>query len=344
MRQLLNTLYVTTPDAWLRLEGETVVVEVNREKKLQIPLHHLGSIVTFGNTMLSPQLLSRCMEDGRSVVGLDRNGRFTYRVEGPVSGNVLLRRAQHEVHSDPRRSLELARAFIAGKLQNARKSLLRSSRDTKNDSDCAFLKATAKKLTDSIREIPKKQTQESLRGLEGDASKAYFSAFASMVSSDARKIFSFRERTRRPPRDPVNALLSFLYVLLTHDCRSALEGVGLDPQIGFFHALRSGRPSLALDTVEEFRPILADRLAITLINRGQVRSSDFEPREGGAVYLNESGRKTVIAEYQRRKQSEVKHSLLKHPVSFGLLPHLQARLLARTLRGETEGYLPFLMK
>ena len=304
MKQLLNTLYVTLPDAWLRLEGETVVVEVQHEKKLQVPLHHLGSIVAFGNTMLSPQLLRRCMEDGRGVVGLDRNGRFMYRVEGPVSGNVLLRRAQHEAHGDPERALGLARAFVAGKLQNARQVLLRGSRDAKTEDDRASLKAAAQELEKSIRELPRKRAPESLRGLEGEASKTYFAAFTTLMRPEARETFAFTERTRRPPRDPVNALLSFLYVLLTHDCRSALEGVGLDPQIGFFHVLRSGRPSLALDTVEEFRPILADRLALTLINREQVKSGDFEKREGGAVYLSESGRKTVIAEYQRRKQDE----------------------------------------
>ena len=344
MKQLLNTLYVTLPDAWLRLEGETVVVEVQHEKKLQVPLHHLGGIVTFGDTMLSPQLLRRCMEDGRGVTGLDRNGRFMYRVEGSVSGNVLLRRAQHEAHGNQQFSLELARSFVAGKLQNARQVLLRGSRDSKDEKDKKILKTAAKEMASSIQALPKKHTPQALRGQEGDATRIYFSVFTHLMRAKVRDFFAFTERTRRPPRDAVNALLSFLYVLLTYDCRSALEGVELDPQVGFFHVLRSGRPALALDTVEEFRPLLADRPALTLINREQVKASDFEKREGGAVYLNESGRKTVIAEYQRRKQDEVKHPLLKQKVPFGLLPHLQARLLARTLRGETKGYLPFLMK
>jgi len=344
LKQLLNTLYVTSPNAWLRLEGETVVVEVKQEKRLQAPLHHLGSIVTFGDTMLSPQLLRRCMEDGRSVVGLDRNGRFIFRVEGEVSGNVLLRCAQHEVYTDATRAMEFARSFVAGKMQNARQVLLRSSRDARDLSDRRALKKVAVELAKTIRDIPNKHEPIALRGLEGDASRCYFGAFTCMIRSSARKTFAFNERSRRPPRDAINALLSFLYTLLTHDCRSSLEGVGLDPQVGFFHVLRSGRPSLALDTVEEFRPFLADRLALTLINREQLQGSDFEFREGGAVFLNEKGRKTVIAEYQRRKKDEVKHPLLKQKVPLGLVPHLQARLLARTLRGETEGYLPFLMK
>jgi len=344
MKQLLNTLYVTSPDAWLRLEGETIVVEVERTKKLQVPLHHLGGIVVFGDTILTPKLLGRCMEIGLGIAALDRNGRFMYRIEGPISGNVLLREAQHQSRREFPKSLKLAQSFIAGKLQNSRQVLMRGARESKSSEDRSILQFAAKELASAIQEIPKKQTFESLRGLEGDASKTYFSAFTTLIRQQARPTFSFVERTRRTPRDPINALLSFLYTLLTHDCRAALEGVGLDPQIGFFHSLRSGRPALALDTVEEFRAIIADRLALTLINREQIQPADFEKREGGAVYLNETGRKTVIAEYQRRKQEEVKHPLLKTPVPYGLLMHLQARLLARTLRDETEGYLPFLLK
>lgn len=344
MKQLLNTLYVTTLDAWLRLEGETVVVVVEKEKKLQVPLHHLGSIVVFGDSMLSPQLLRRCMEDGRSVTGLDRNGRFMFRIEGPASGNVFLRRAQHEVHDDKERSLDLARCFVAGKLQNARQILRRGSRDAKSEEDRNALKTAANLIAGKIRELPKKQQTDTLRGAEGEATRTYFGAFTQLIRTDCRSDFAFTERSRRPPRDAINALLSYLYVLLTHDCRSALEGVGLDPQVGFFHVLRSGRPALALDMMEEFRPVFADRLALTLINRDQIQISDFEKREAGAVYLNESGRKTVIAEYQRRKQEEVVHPLLKQKTPRGLLPHLQARLLARTLRDETGGYLPFIQK
>lgn len=344
MRQLLNTLFVTTPNAYLRLEGDTVCVEVEREKKLQVPLHHLGGIVTFGNTLLTPMLLHRCASDGRSVVLLDRHGQFSARVEGPVSGNILLRQAQYQVASHPAATLALARACVAGKLRNSRYVLLRGARDSKVDADVQALRQVAKQLVHHVRQLPEAPSLDVLRGLEGDAARLYFAAIPHIMRADQRTTFAFTQRSRRPPLDRFNALISFLYTLLTSDCRAALEGVGLDPQLGFLHAVRPGRPSLALDLVEEFRPVLADRLALTLVNRGQLTAEHFEPRAGGAIYLNVEGRKVVLSSYQQRKQEEITHPVLEQTVPIGLLPHVQARLLARTLRGDIEGYIPFLSR
>ena len=341
MRHLLNTLYVMTQGAYLHLEGETLVVEIERQKRLQVPLHHLGSVVIFGDIMVSPAALHRCADDGRGVVLLDRHGQFKARLEGPLSGNILLRQAQHRAAAT--QALELARAFVAGKLRNARQIVLRGARDSGNDTDREALRQSGRLLAGHIRRLPSAATLDEARGVEGDGARVYFSAVRYLIRADAREAFSFERRTRRPPLDRFNALLSFLYTLLVHDCRTALESVGLDAQLGFLHAVRPGRPALALDLMEEFRP-LADRLALTLINRGQLTEKDFEARPGGAVYLSETGRKTVLAAYQQRKQEEIGHALLQQPAPVGLLPHIQARLLARALRGDVEGYLPFLIR
>lgn len=342
MRQLLNTLFVTTPNAYLRLEGETLCVEVEREKRLQVPLHHIGSVVAFGDVMLTPAVLRRCAQDGRGVVWLDRNGQFSARVEGPVSGNILLRQAQYAAAGSQLTALSIARACVAGKLQNSRHVLLRGARDAKDNKDIQNLRQTSRLLASQIRKLPETMDLDVLRGLEGDGARVYFAATSWLIRVDQRLVFNFERRSRRPPLDRFNALISFLYTLLVNDCRSALEGVGLDPQLGFLHAVRPGRPALALDLMEEFRPILADRLALTLINRGQLTEQSFEARIGGAVYLNEQGRKVVLAAYQQRKQKELTHPVLGQSVTIGLLPHIQARLLARALREDMEGYLPFL--
>lgn len=344
MRQLLNTLFITTEGAYLRLEGDTVCVEVERQKKLQVPLHHLGGIVTFGDIMLTPALLRRCAADGRTVTLLNRNGEFGARLEGPVSGNILLRQAQHRAAGNAGTTLEIARACVAGKLRNGRLVLLRGGRESKSDEDTATLRQASKLLANHLRKVPTTESLDNLLGLEGDAARVYFGAISALIRNDQRAIFAFIRRSRRPPLDRFNALLSFLYTLLVNDCRSALEGVGLDPQLGFLHAVRPGRPALALDLMEEFRPIIADRLALTLINRGQLGERDFEPRTGGAVYLNAQGRKTVLTAYQQRKQEELTHPLLDQTVPIGLLPHLQSRLMARVLRGDMAGYLPFLSR
>jgi CRISP-associated protein Cas1 len=343
-RQILNTLYVMTQNSYLHLENDTLRVDVEREKKLQVPLHHLGSVVCMGNIMLSPALMHRCADEGISLVLLDQNGRFKARLEGAVSGNILLRQAQHARAAEEKFALEMAQAMIAGKLRNARQVLLRGAREADDAQDGKTLSDAAESLAISVRNLPVAGSLDVIRGIEGDAAKVYFSALPSLVRKNAREHFTMDGRTRRPPRDRFNALISFLYSMVMNDCRSALESVGLDPQLGFLHAVRPGRAALALDLMEEFRAILADRLALTLINRGQISAKDFAEREGGAVLLEGDARRTVVAAYQERKQEEVMHPLLETKVPIGLLPLLQARFMARTLRGDMEGYLPFLYR
>jgi len=343
MRTLLNTLYVTTPHAYLHLDNDTVRIEVERETKLRVPLHHLGGIVVFGNVLVSPALMHRLADQGQSLVLLDGNGRFKARLEGPVSGNVRLRCAQHEKAGDGAFALSVARACVAGKLRNCRQVLLRGARETKIESEVATLSRGADDLAASLRVLPAAEDLDTVRGIEGEAARQYFGCFNKLVRSDAREVFSLDGRTRRPPRDRMNALLSFLYSMLMNDCRSAVESVGMDSQLGFLHALRPGRAALALDLMEEFRH-QADRLALTLVNRGQVRADDFMLHEGGGVTLAEQGRKAIVVAWQERKQEEISHPLLEEPVALGLLPQLQARLLARTLRGDMDEYLPFLLR
>lgn len=344
MRQILNTLYILTPNAYAHLENDTLRIDVERQKKLQVPLHHLGSVVCFGNVLVSPALMHRCAEDGISLVLADTNGRFKARLEGPVSGNVLLRQAQHRKAGDTQFSLTTAQAVIAGKLRNARQVLLRGARESSDEADQKALSAVAETLAFSIRNLPQSETLDQVRGIEGDAAKLYFSVLHRLVRQDIREFFTMDGRTRRPPRDRFNAMLSFIYSLVMNDCRSALESVGLDPQIGFLHAVRPGRAALALDLMEEFRSFLADRLALTLINRGQISAQDLQIREGGAVRLEDKARKIVVVAYQERKQEEVTHPLLETKVPIGLLPQLQARFMARVIRGEMDGYLPFLIR
>lgn len=342
-RQFLNTLYVGTEGAHARLDNDTVRVELEGEKLIAVPLHHLGSIVLFGVCTASASLMMRCADDGRSFVLMDRNGRFRARVEGKTSGNCLLRKAQYAAHSDREATLGLCRTFVAGKLQNARQVLLRGARDLdaagRGDA-AATVRRAAEVHAEAILRLPEATTADEVRGAEGLAAQAYFGAFDLLVTS-GRTEFRFGGRSRRPPLDRANCLMSFLYALWTNDCASALEGVGLDPQFGFLHVLRPGRPALALDLVEEFRSVVLDRLALTLINRRQVEADDFEVREGGAVSLTDDGRKKVLSEYQKRKMVEVPHALFVEKVPLGLLPHVQARLLARCLRGDLEAYPPY---
>ena len=342
MKQLLNTLYVMTQGAYLSLDHETVRVEVGGELKMQVPLHHLGSVVTMGNVMISPFFLGKCAEEGRSVVILDRNGRYKCRMVGKTSGNVLLRQAQYLAGQDDGRTAMIAACMTAGKVKNARNVLMRSAREAESGDDEARLRRAADVQADALFHLKTPRDTDHVRGLEGEAAAAYFDVFPLMMKSAEREHLPMNGRNRRPPLDPVNALLSFLYTLLLNDCVSAVEGVGLDPQMGFLHVPRPGRPSLGLDLMEEFRAFLADRLAITLINRKQVTVEHFEPRPGGAVYLNEKGRREVVGAYQKRKQEEADHPLLAEKSPIGLLPHLQARLLARHLRGDLEAYVPYI--
>jgi CRISPR-associated protein Cas1 len=343
MHQLLNTLYITTEGAYLRVDHETLKVEVEKETKLQIPVHHLGGVVCFGDVMISPAAMARCAEDGRFLVLLDRNGRFQARVEGPVSGNVLLRCAQHDAMADAARTLAIARNIVGGKIQNTRQIVLRAAREADDPADADALKGTAEALGNALSRVPSCEDVDTVRGIEGESARAYFATFDRMVRED-RATFRMDGRSRRPPTDPINALLSFLYALLMNDCVAAVEGVGLDPQMGFLHALRPGRAALALDLMEELRSVLADRLALTLINRKQVAARHFVNRPGGAVHLEEEGRKEVIVAYQKRKQEEITHPVLDQKMPLGLVPHVQARLLARVLRGDLEAYPPYLYR
>jgi CRISPR-associated protein Cas1 len=343
MQQILNTLYVMTQGAYLHLDHDTVRVEVERATQLRVPLLHLGGLVTFGNVLVSPALLGRCATEGRAVTLLDRNGRFQARLVGPTGGNVLLRRAQHAALSDPARTLVLARHIVAGKLQNERQVLLRAAREAGDPEDAAALGAAARALAEGIAAVARPGDLDGLRGVEGTAARAYFGAFDRMVRDD-RAAFRLAGRNRRPPLDRTNALLSFCYTLLLADCVAALEGAGLDPQVGFLHALRPGRPALALDLLEELRSPVADRLALTLLNRRQLTRDDFEERPGGAVSLTAAGRKAVVVAYQERKEDEAPHRILGRKLPVGLVPHIQARLLARHLRGDLDYYPPFLIR
>lgn len=341
--ELLNTLYVTLPEAYLRLDNDTLRIEVERETRLQVPLHHLTSVVCLGNVGFTTPLAHRLADAGIALVLLDANGRFKARLEGAVSGNILLRQAQHAKALDAAFALDAARACVAGKIKNARHVLLRGAREAKNDDESDQLSRGADDLAAALRGLPQARTLDEVRGIEGDAARRYFERMTLLVRPDARADFRMDGRTRRPPRDRFNALISFLYSMWMNDCRSALEAAGLDPQLGFLHAVRPGRAALALDLMEEFRP-LAERLALTLINRGQVGARDFAQREGGAVLLEGDARKAVVVAFQERKKEELSHPLLAQPLALGLIPLVQARLLARTIRGETEGYVPFLMR
>lgn len=341
--QLLNTLYVTQPESYLRLENNTLRIEIEKEVRLQVPLHHLSSVVCFGHVSISAPLMHRLADEGVALVLLDGNGRFKARMEGGTAGNVLLRKAQHRQADAPVFALEISRSFIAGKIKNARHVLQRGVRDAKNSDDVATLERGVNDLAASLRSLPTMVDLDAVRGVEGDAARKYFSCMNHLIRADFRPYFCMDGRNRRPPRDRMNALLSFIYAMWMNDCRSAVETVGLDPQIGFLHAVRPGRAALALDLQEEFRPI-ADRLALTLINRGQLDAGDFVEREGGAVSMEGDARKTVVVAYQERKQEMLTHPLLAQAVPLGVVPMIQARLLARAIRGETAGYLPFTLK
>ena len=341
--QLLNTLYLTTPETYLRLDNDTLRVEVDHETRLRVPLHHLSAVVCFGHIGLSAPLMHRLAEGGIALVLLDDNGRFKARLEGAVSGNVLLRQAQFQRVADAAFTLDMAGACVAGKIKNTRQVLLRGAREAKSDDEAKTLARLADDLAASLRALPAAASLDALRGLEGEAARQYFSGLSLLVRPDQREAFAMDGRTRRPPRDRFNAVLSFLYAMWMNDCRSALEAAGLDPQVGFLHALRPGRAALALDLMEEFRP-WADRLALTLINRGQLAANYFVLREGGGVSLQPDARKTVVVAYQERKKDEINHPLLAQSVPLGLVPLVQARLLARALRDDAAPYVPFVAK
>lgn len=335
MKQLLNTLYILTSDTYLFLQNETIGVKIGGEEKIRVPAHTVASIYCFGNVTVSTPLIGFCGERGISLVFLSEHGRFYGRIQGPVQGNVLLRRRQFAALDDTHFHTRLVRSILLGKLVNSKDFLLRARRERAGDGEL-FTKAIDKitRLGEELRECA---NVDSMRGLEGAAAAAYYSAFPAMLTNEE---MTFEGRNRRPPEDPVNALLSFLYTLLKNDVQSAVEGVGLDPAVGFLHTLRPGRPALALDLMEELRVPLCDRLAVALVNRKQIIQKHFEQMVP-PVLLGEVGRKVVLKAWQERKKEQITHPFLQEKIPIGLIPHAQAMLLARVFRGELDEYPPF---
>ena len=343
MRHLLNTLFVTSEDIYLSLDGENVVANRDKREVARYPLHTLSGIISFSYPGASPALMGACAQRDISLAFCTPRGRFLARVTGENSGNVLLRRAQYRAADDPGPCCRIARSMIFGKVYNARWSIERTRRDHGLRVDGEALAAVSVQLKDLLPQIADEASLDSLRGLEGAAATAYFSVFDQLILGE-KPLFAFGTRNRRPPLDPVTALLSFVYGLLTNDCASALESVGLDAYVGFLHRDRPGRTSLALDLMEELRPCLADRFVLTLINNRVVGRSDFDFRENGAVFLNDAGRRTFLQRWQERKRETITHPYLKEKLPWGLVPYIQALLFARTLRGDLDGYPPFLWK
>jgi CRISP-associated protein Cas1 len=343
MKKHGNTLYVMTQGAYLAKEGETVQVRAEDEVKLRVPVHQLGGIVCFGQVSISPYLMGFCAERGVAVSFLTEHGRFLARVQGPVSGNVLLRREQYRRADDDQATLAIARATVVAKITNGRVLLQRATRDRAPGLESAELLDAGRQLSALLGEIVGVVDLDSLRGLEGSAARVYFSVMDHLIAQQKESFF-FRERSRRPPLDSMNALLSFIYTLVLHDVRGALETVGLDPAVGFLHRDRPGRPGLALDLLEEFRAPLADRLAVSLVNLRQISGLGFRTMETSGVVMDEETRKTVLVAYQKRKQEEIEHPFLHEKTTVGLLPFLQALLLARFLRSELDAYPSMIWK
>jgi len=343
MKKHLNTLFVTTQGAYLGKDGETVAVKIEQKTVLRIPIHTLDGIVCFGAVGCSPYLMGFCAEKDVAISFLTEYGKFLAMVKGPVSGNVLLRRKQFRMADMPDISAQIAGFVLTGKIANCRTVLERCLRDHSEKIDQSSVKKVSNQLSMYIRKELQKDNLDSLRGIEGDAAHRYFSVFDELIFQQ-QDSFAFSGRNRRPPTDRVNCLLSFVYTLLVHDVRSALESVGLDPAVGFLHRDRPGRPGLALDMMEEFRPFLADRLVLSMINRGQVRPDGFSIKESGAVHMDDDTRKTVLTTYQKRKQESLIHPFLNKKIQIGTLFFIQALLMARFIRGDFDGYPPFIWK
>ena len=343
MKRHLNTLFVTTQGAYLAKEGETVVVKVDKEIRLRVPVHTIGGIVCFGQVSCSPFLMGFCAEKNVAVTFLTEYGRFLAKVQGPVSGNVLLRRAQYRRADDETGSANIAKAVLTGKLINTRTVLQRFLRDHMDKPNAGEVRQASKLISSALRRIENETSLDMMRGFEGDSARTYFNVFDNLITSQKEDFF-FGARNRRPPMDNVNCLLSFLYTIVMHDVRSALETAGLDPAVGFLHRDRPGRYGLALDLMEEFRPFLADRLVLSLINLSQVQGKGFDEQENGAVLMDDETRTAVLVAYQKRKQDEILHPFLEEKVTIGLLFHTQALLMARYLRGDLDGYPPFIWK
>lgn len=343
MKKLLNVLYVTNPDSYLNKDGENVVVSVNGEETLRVPIHNLESIVCFNYQGASPALMGLCAENNVGLSFLSANGYFLARVQGKVQGNVLLRKKQYRISDSMEKSLEVAQNCILGKVINSRSVIERVCRDYRDEMDYESLKKVSDYLKNKASILNQCSTLDELMGEEGDAARMYFSVFDQMILYQ-KEDFYFKERSRRPPRDNMNALLSFLYTLLAHDMQSALESVGLDPYVGFLHRDRPGRASLALDLIEELRPYLADRLALSLINRKQINGKGFLGKVNTGVTMSNDTRKEVVTAWQKRKQEEINHPFLNEKIKIGLLPYVQALLLARYIRGDLDAYPPFIIR
>jgi CRISPR-associated protein Cas1 len=345
LKKLLNTLYVASKNSYLHKEGENIVVKHETGEKIHFPIHNLESIICFGPISCSTPLMELCGERKVCITFLSEYGRYYARVEGPVSGNVLLRRSQYRKADDVNAALDAARSIVLAKLQNSRNVLLRSVRDSNeaaaDKSDA--LQSAVRHLHALLNKVRNCDNIDSLSGIEGDGARAYFAVFNHLIVAQKRDLF-FNERSRRPPLDNVNALLSFVYTILTHDISAALQGVGLDPAVGFLHAVRPGRPSLALDILEEVRAYLGDRLVLSLVNRNQVKGKGFRQTESGAVVMDDDTRKTLLTAYQKRKYEEIVHPFLKERINIGLIPFVQAQLMARYLRGDLDDYPPFFLK
>jgi CRISPR-associated protein Cas1 len=343
MRKMLNTLYVTTQGAYLHKEGESVVVKVEHEIRLRLPIHTLSSIVCFGQVSVSPYLLGHCAEMDVAVSFLTEYGKFLARVQGPASGNVLLRREQYRRADCAKSSAAIARMFVVGKVANCRVIIHRATRDHGDKTAETAMEQVCQLFTRYGKRLLDEEDLESIRGLEGRTARDYFDQFNHLIVAQ-KEDFVFAGRNRRPPLDRVNCLLSFIYTLLYHDARSALETVGLDPAVGYLHRDRPGRLGLALDLMEEFRPMLADRLVLSLINLGQVKKKGFIVTESGAVKMDDETRKALLVAYQKRKQEEIEHPFLNEKIPVGMLLLAQAQLLSRHLRGDLDAYPPFLWR
>lgn len=343
MKRLLNTLYVTSPNRYLALEGENVVVLEEQQEIGRVPLHNLDSIITFGYTGASPVLMGTCAQRNIDLTFMSGHGRFLARVTGEVKGNVILRKQQYRVSESKEERLKIAKNFVLGKLYNSRWVLERAVRDYPMRIDCERIKVQSRRIAEAMKTVTQCEDAAALLGVEGEAATLYFSVFNQLILQQ-QEDFVFQGRNRRPPLDYVNALLSFCYSLLAGMCASALEGVGLDSYVGFYHTDRPGRISLALDLMEELRSVMADRFVLTLINRKMVTKNDFIKKENGAVILTDTGRKTVLSAWQAKKQDSIRHPFLEEKLEWGMVPHAQALLLARYLRGDLEEYPPFFWK
>jgi len=343
MKKLLNTLYITSEDVYLSLDGECVVANYPDGSKKMIPLHTIERIISFSNKNATTALIGKCVNDGITLSFYSPLGKFYYHVDNEVNGNVFLRREQYRLADDKSQSLKLAKTFIWGKLYNSKYVLHRYIRDHSLQVDVDFLKNVIAKLNEGMESVDKATDIDMLRGIEGNMAVLYFSAFSQLILQN-KDSFRFKERTKRPPADPINALLSFAYVLLSNDCASALRGVGLDPYVGFMHTDKPGRKSLSLDLVEELRSVYADRFVLMLINTRILSGNDFIKKENGEVLLKEDARSRFLSEWQKKKREEVIHPFLKEKIKWGLVPHVQALLLARTIRGDLDVYPPFFWK